>query len=148
MRGYLRARMYSFSLSPDKLRTGTITLRPLSVGEAAIMPLQIRSQRGVDKEEAATIVAEARAVAARFPADAGVLTALAEAEYDAGDDAAAIAAAEAALARDPGRTNAYIQKGYALFRQAAAADNKAAAYAAAVKPFLRSTGSRTITRSR
>lgn len=136
LKGYLRERMFSFSLSPDKLRTGTITLRPLSAGEAAVMPLQIRSQRGVGKEEAAAIVAEARAVAARFPGDAGVLTALAEAEYDAGNDDAAIAAADGALARDPARTNAYIQKGYALFRQAAAADNKAAAYGTAVKPFV------------
>lgn len=136
LKGYLRDRMYSFALSPDKLRTGTITLRKLPPGEAAIMPLQIRSQRGVGKEEAAQIVLEARAVAARFPEDPGVLTALAEAEYDAGNDAAAIAAADGAIARDPARTNAYVQKGYALFRQAAGADNKAAAYAAAVRPFV------------
>lgn len=136
LKSYLRDRMYSFSLPPEKLRTGTITLRKLSAGEAAIMPLQIRSQRGVGKEEAATIVAEARAVASRFPEDPGVLTALAEAEYDAGHDAEAITAADAALAHNPASTNAYLQKGYALFRQAAEAENRTAAYAAAVKPFI------------
>lgn len=75
-------------------------------------------------------------VAARFPADAAVLAALAEAEHDAGNDAEAIAAADAALARDPSQTNAYVQKGLALFRQAAAAPDRAAAYRKARAPFV------------
>jgi tetratricopeptide (TPR) repeat protein len=67
-----------------------------------------------------------------------VLTALAEAEYDAGNDAEAIAAADAALALDPAQVNAYVQKGYALFRRAAAAgeDERTAAYRAAIAPFV------------
>ncbi|MFO6445660.1 hypothetical protein ACLBKU_00810 [Erythrobacter sp. NE805] len=138
LRAYSRqSRMFTYVLKPEQLTTGSpITLRKLSAGEAAIMPLQIRSQRGVDEAEAATIVAEARTVAARFPEDAGVLAALAEAEYDAGNDAAAIAAADKAIALDPARTNPYVQKGYALFRQAGEAEDKRAAYAAAVKPFM------------
>lgn len=136
LKAYARSRMYSFVLAPERLKTAPIALRKLSAGEAAIMPLMIRSQRGVGKEEAAAIVTEARAVAAQFPEDAGVLTALAEAEYDAGNDAAAIAAADSAIARDPARANAYVQKGYALFRQAGEAEKRAAAYAAAVKPFI------------
>jgi tetratricopeptide (TPR) repeat protein len=133
-----RPRMFSLKLPASDLKTGTITLRPLTEGEAAMMPLQIRSQRGVDAEEAAVLVGEARLVAARFPEDPGVLTALAEAEFDAGNDAAAIAAAEAAIARDPARANAYVQKGYALFRQAAEAEGekRTAAYLAAIKPFI------------
>ncbi|MCZ8370399.1 MAG: hypothetical protein O9293_10610 [Porphyrobacter sp.] len=137
LKSYVRQpRMTAIKLTPDKLSTGTISLRPLTEGEAAMMPLQIRSQRGVDAAEAATILAEARLVAAKFPEDPGVLTALAEAEYDAGNDAEAIAAADGAIARDPARANAYVQKGYALFRQAAEVENRTAAYAAAVKPFV------------
>ena len=139
LKAYLRqSRAPALKLSPDKLSIGTITLRQLSAGEAAMMPLQIRSQRGVDSEEAAVLLAEARLVAAKYPEDPGVLTALAEAEFDAGNDAEAIAAADAAIARDPARANAYVQKGYALFRQAEAAeaDKRKAAYAAAVKPFV------------
>lgn len=133
-----KPRLYSLKLAPGALRTGEISLRKLTPGEAAMMPLQIRSQRGVGPEEAAALVGEARLVASKFPEDPGVLTALAEAEFDAGNDAAAIAAADAALARDPSRLNAYIQKGFALFRQAAATegDARTAAYAAAVKPFI------------
>ena len=43
-----------------------------------------------------------------------MLAALAEAEFDAGNDDAAIAAADGALAIDPKQINAHIQKGYAL----------------------------------
>jgi tetratricopeptide (TPR) repeat protein len=134
---YLRSRrMLTFVLTPDKLSTGSpITLRKLPPGEAAIVPVMIRSQRGVNDEQAAELLVDARAIAAKFPDDAGVLAALAEAEYDAGNDAEAIAAADGAIARDPSRTNAYVQKGYALFRQAQEADDKRAAYDAAMKPF-------------
>jgi len=118
------------------LTAGTITLRRLTAGEAAMMPLRIRSKRGVGSEQAAALVAEARGIAARFAGDAAVLSALAEAEYDAGNDGAAIAAADAALAIDAAQTDAYIQKGYALFRQAADADDRAAAYRRARAPFV------------
>jgi tetratricopeptide (TPR) repeat protein len=47
-----------------------------------------------------------------------VLAELAEAEFDAGNDDAAIAAADSALAIDPRNLNAYLQKGYALQRKA------------------------------
>lgn len=139
LKAYLRqSRAPALKLTPDKLSIGTITLRKLTAGEAAMMPLQIRSQRGVGREEAAALLGEVRLVAAKYPEDPGVLTALAEAEYDAGNDAEAIAAADAAIARDPARANAYVQKGYALFRQASesADDKRAAAYGAAVRPFM------------
>lgn len=133
---YMRGRMMTFVMGPEKLSTGSpIVLRKLPAGEAEMMPLVIRSQRGVDDKEAAELLVEARAVAARYPDDPGVLAALAEAEYDAGNDAEAIAAADRAIAADSSRTNAYVQKGYALFRRAREAEDKRAAYAAAMKPF-------------
>ena len=84
------------------------------------------------------MLVQARGVAARYPGDAAVLAALAEAEYDAGNDAEAIAAADAALALDPAQVNAYVQKGYALFRRASdvEGEERVAAYRAAVAPFL------------
>lgn len=65
-----------------------------------------------------------------------MLSALAEAEYDAGNDKEAIAAADAALAIDPKQQNAYIQKGYALFRQAADAADPEVAFKKARAPFM------------
>lgn len=128
-------RMSVYKLNPELIPIGPVAVRPLSEGEGKIMPLRIRSQRGVNREQALELLPEVRAVAARYPDDAGVLTALAEAEFDAGNDAEAIAAADRAIAIDPARKNAYVQKGYALFRQADDAKDKDAAYAAAMAPF-------------
>lgn len=128
--------MLSMRFRPDQLEIGPITVRRISAGEAAMMPVRIRSRRGVTREEALDLVGQARDVAARFPGDPAVLAALAEAEFDAGNDAEAIAAADAALALDPSQVNAYVQKGYALFRRAPEAEDQKAAYREAVAPFL------------
>jgi Flp pilus assembly protein TadD len=137
LKNYMTGRgMMTFVLTPQQIGPiSPIALRKLPAGEAAMMPVVIRSQRGVDDKEAAALLTDARAIAAKYPEDPGVLAALAEAEYDAGNDAEAIAAADKAIARDPKRVNAYVQKGYALFRQAAEADDRVAAYEAAMKPF-------------
>ena len=136
LRNYLRQRrMYNFALGPERIPIGTVRIRELPEGEAEMMPIRIRSQRGVDAETAAEVLVDARKVAVKYPEDAGVLTALAEAEYDAGNDTEAIAAADAAIALDPGRANAYVQKGYALFRMAYEAEDTDTAFREAMKPF-------------
>jgi tetratricopeptide (TPR) repeat protein len=109
-RGTLNARVVPASA----LAIGPIAIRKLRPGEAEMMPTMIESNVGVAREEALKLVPEARKIAARYPDDAAVLTALAEAEFDAGNDDAAIAAADAALAIDPMQVKAHIQKGYAL----------------------------------
>ncbi len=128
-------RMMTYNLTPDRLQVGEVSIRELPAGEAAMMDVRIRSQRGVNEEQAAELVVEAREIAARYPNDAGALTVLAETEFDAGNDDAAIAAADKAIALDPSRANAYVQKGYALFRKAEVAEDEDAAYRAAMRPF-------------
>ena len=140
LKAYAREKkMFTYNLGPDKLSIGEVNIRKLSPGEAAVMPFVIVSQRGVGRDEAQKVVVDIRKVAAKYPEDAGVLAALAEAEFDAGNDDAAIAAADRAIAIDPARDNPYVQKGYALFRKAAAAEEKDAksAYEAAMSPFNR-----------
>ncbi len=129
-------RMMALRVPSAELTTGQIDVRPLRAGEAAMMPVRIRSTRGVNAEQAAALLIEARTIAAGFGTDPAVQSALAEAEYDAGNDKEAIAAAEAALALDPRQVNAYVQKGLALFRMAPDADDIAAAYARARAPFI------------
>lgn len=142
---YLKQRkMFNIKLPPERISYGPISLRELPEGEAEMMDVRIVSQRGVTREQALELVVEAREIAARFPNDPGVLTALAEAEYDAGNDDAAIMAADRAIAIDPMRPNAYVQKGYALFRKAENADDPETAYSEAIKRSVRSTESRTI----
>lgn len=118
MESYLRRRKINvLELDHSKVATGPFTVRKLRPGEAAMMPIMIESKVGVSSEEAKSLVPAARKVADRHPDDPAVLAALAEVEFDAGNDDAAIAAADRALAIDPQRINAHIQKGYALKRK-------------------------------
>jgi tetratricopeptide (TPR) repeat protein len=114
-----RRRMKVFTLGPDLIPASPVAIRRLRKGEAAAMPVRIRSKIGVDEEMAQELLPDARKVAASYPDDPAVLAVLAEAEHDAGNFQAAIAAADKALAIDPGTLDAYVQKGYALFRIAA-----------------------------
>ncbi|WP_235522773.1 DUF1570 domain-containing protein [Novosphingobium sp. Leaf2] len=134
-----RPKMSALKLQPQLLHVGPVRVRAVSAGEAAVIPSRLRSKRGISTtEEAAEVLADTRKVAAQYPDDPAVLSQLAEAEYDGGHDKEAIAAADAALARDPKQANAYVQKGLALFREANAADadSKAAAFKAARRPFI------------
>jgi tetratricopeptide (TPR) repeat protein len=137
LNGYMKKnRMAMIQLPASMLKIGPVTVRRLNAGETAMMPVRIRSERGVTKETAAALLDEARAIAGRNSGDPAVLATLAEAEFDAGNDKEAIAAADAALAVDRTQVNAYVQKGYALFNLAKEADNRAAAFAEALKPFI------------
>jgi len=118
MDAYVKRRKLSAMVVPaTAIDIGVIQVRGLRRGEAAMMPTMIESKAGVDREEALQLVPEARKVAALYPDDPAVLSALAEAEFDAGNDDAAVAAADRAIAIDPKQINAHIQKGYAMARK-------------------------------
>lgn len=114
-----KRRFTTILIKAAALRTGEVQVRALSAGEAATMPLRIQQRRGIQRDAAPGIADEMRGFAARFPKDPEVLAALAEAEHDAGNEAAAVAAADAALALDPRRINAHVQKSLALMAIAA-----------------------------
>ncbi|WP_338503778.1 hypothetical protein V6R86_08715 [Sphingomonas kaistensis] len=78
-----------------------VALRPLSAGEEAIMPIRIRSERGVNAATARSVAADASRIAAAFPGHASVQASLAEALFDARDYAGSKAAADRAVAADP-----------------------------------------------
>lgn len=132
-----RRTLTSFQLPARMFAEPVVTTSALSAGESAIMPLRIRSQSGVNRQEALALVPRIRKVAEQYPGDGAVFTALAEAEFDAGNDPEAIAAADKAIALDRTQVNAYVQKGYALFRKADAVsgEERSAAFTAAMKPF-------------
>jgi hypothetical protein len=128
-------KMSGMRFASEDMRIGSVAVGKISKGHAAMMDVITRSKRGVDDELAAEVVVKARAIAAQYPDDPAVLEALAEAEYDAGNDDAAIAAADKAITADANAKNAYVQKGYALFRKAETATDKDAAYTLAMQPF-------------
>jgi len=135
--GYLRKRrMSAFELPADRLKPSPVSIRALTAGEAAAMPLRIRLKNRPSPEQLETLVGELRALAPQYPQDAAVLATLAQAEAEAGNDDAAIAAADAAIAIDAQQVSAYLVKGHALFRKAETAQDTSAAYSEARKPFL------------
>ncbi|MBR0553947.1 hypothetical protein [Stakelama marina] len=116
-------RMSYFKIAGDKLHVGPIKIVETSEGQDEMMRLRIRSDRGVNRKQARDIVEDARAKAADFPNDPAVQTELAEMEYDAGNDDAAEAAADRAIAADPARRDALLYKARVEMRRALAADD-------------------------
>jgi tetratricopeptide (TPR) repeat protein len=109
---YQKSRRMSYAVLPaSKLSTGSVVVRRLGAGEAAMMPVRIRSTRGVSRDEAEALLPEARRIAAGYPNDADVQVQLAEAEHDADNLKEAEAAADRALAADPDHARALLYKG-------------------------------------
>jgi tetratricopeptide (TPR) repeat protein len=124
----MRQRLAYRRYTPDEIKIGAITIRDVSPAQDRLMDLRIRSDRGVDEKEAQDVVARLRKAAAPFPNDPFAQASLAEAEFDAGNHAAAIAAADRAIAADPKQVDALLYKGRALLemaRVAKATDRKA-----------------------
>lgn len=119
-----KKRLTAFGIPPDRLKISPVRVRRLNDGEAEMMPMIMESRTGVDDQEAQEVVVEARRIAAKHPNNAAVLEALAEAEFDAGYDDRAIAAATSALSLDSKRVRAQIQKIYAYARKAETAENE------------------------
>ncbi|WP_294253280.1 hypothetical protein [uncultured Sphingomonas sp.] len=113
-----------FRVRAENLAIPPVTLRLLRPGEAAIMPVRIRSDAGVDEKTAPAVYADAKKIAARFPDDPEVQRALAEAAYDAGDHAAALAAADRAIAADPKLVEAHCYRAMAQMAIAEAAKDE------------------------
>jgi tetratricopeptide (TPR) repeat protein len=113
LNSYGRVSLAGLRVPAKDVSIGPVALRQLTAGETAIMPIHIRSTRGVTDKEAPEVAAEARRVAQSYPRDPFVQTALAEAEYDADDYSATEAAADRALAADPRYVRALIYKGRA-----------------------------------
>lgn len=123
LESYLTRRMLSVRAVPGSAITvGEIRVRPLTPGEAATMPVRIRSDRGVDEKTAPKVYADAKKAAAPWPNDAAAQGVLAETAYDAGDYPGALAAAERALAADPASMQALVYK--AMTQMAIAAEKK------------------------
>ncbi|MEM6476337.1 MAG: hypothetical protein AAF687_09240 [Pseudomonadota bacterium] len=131
-----------YRAAAELIKAGPVAVRALDAGEAAAMDARIQLDRGVGQDDAAKLAKQMREIAKQHPENAAVLTSLANAEYVAGKDGAAIAAAERALKIDPALTDAYVYKGLSLFRKArqiADPGKKARGYERAMEP-LRALG--------
>ncbi|MEG8040710.1 hypothetical protein QP166_15710 [Sphingomonas sp. LR60] len=113
LNNYARKALPLLGLKIEALPIEPVKTRALTPGEAAIMPVVLRSTRGVNAKTAPAVAIAARKIAADWPNDPAVQVALAEAEYDTGAYAAADAAAARALAADPKSRKALIYRGMA-----------------------------------
>ncbi|QNQ07823.1 hypothetical protein [Sphingomonas alpina] len=128
---YMANRLPGFRITLKAGEIPAITIQPLSEGADAMMASRMRSTRGVDSDRAAKVFAQGKQVGARYPDDPVVQAWLAEMAYDAGDDAAAEAAADRALASDPKSIQALSYKGRVLLRRAEKAKADAKTWATA-----------------
>jgi Flp pilus assembly protein TadD len=122
----LRSKLAVFRIAADKLTIGEIAVRELRPGESAMMDVKLVSKRGVDREQALALLPRARKTASPYPDDPAVQTALAEAEFDAGNYAEAAAAADRALRIDPKNGDALTYKGRAAMELATAGHDASA----------------------
>jgi len=102
-----------------------IDVRPLAAGAAAVVLLRGQVKYGLKDPEAGQVLAQVRAVEARFPGDELVETTLAEAELDADHAPAAEAAADRAIKANPKNTEALVLKGRAMVARAETLDDRA-----------------------
>lgn len=120
-----RSRIKALTVAAANIRVGTIEVTPMSAGAGEAIATKMTSKRGVDANEAKLVVTRLRPIAARHPGDPFVQEALAEAEYDAGEYKASLAAAESALQANPRSVEALMYKGRSLTELAANNDNAA-----------------------
>jgi len=117
---YLKPRSFlAFTVNEKAIPIGEIAVRPLTRGAEKMLDVMIRSKLGMERTNAPRIAADARRLAASHGDDPFVQVALAEAEYDAENYAAAAAAADRALGADPNQVHALIYKGRAEMKLAA-----------------------------
>jgi cytochrome c-type biogenesis protein CcmH/NrfG len=121
---YLRRNRFAYlPVKVAPLDPASVRIRVLPPGEAALIPVKMRSQRGVLSSDMEALARDARERAAPWPNDAGAQTALAEAELYAGNVAAAEAAAERALATAADAGDAMVFKALAIMQRARDADD-------------------------
>ena len=109
-----KPRLNGISMPASEFRAVPIAIRQLSEAEGAAMPVRMQLDRGVGKDDAEKVAGEARRLAAQYPADAAVLSAVALAEHEAEHPLQAVAAADRALALNPNSATALLAKARAL----------------------------------
>jgi tetratricopeptide (TPR) repeat protein len=131
LHGYVgRSRISVVKVAAQALPIGPVSVELLSAGGGEIMALRTRLKVGVAKSDKPGLAQQIRAVAAKYPTDPLVQLTLAQAEQDAGQYAAAEAAADRALAADPRLIEAMVAKGRAILERVAVGE-KDATFAAA-----------------
>lgn len=120
------------------IEVGAINVTTPGPAEQALMMQEIKLSRGYPQREATAFANEVRGIAARFPNDPYALRMVMESAFLAGDNAAAMDAANRLLAVEPNNARALTTKGVIQVAAVAAAGNRnAAAWTTAREPLVR-----------
>jgi len=118
---YRRTELGARRIPASVLPIGDVAMRKLGAAEAATMDVRIRSDRGVNADQAKDNYAAAKIACAHYPNDPAAQRVLTEAAFDAKDYAGAEAAADRLLAADPGSVDGLLYKARARMAVAVAA---------------------------
>jgi hypothetical protein len=125
LRGYARKRKFdALRITFDALDVGEARVRLLGGSEAGMLEHDIALGRGIFARHAQRFAKDVRSAAAHYPGEAFAAGLLTEAEYHAGNNDAAVAAADAWLALKPGEPRALAFKARARAAQLTAAGSK------------------------
>jgi Flp pilus assembly protein TadD len=115
---------------------GPITTRTLRPAEQALIEDEIKLSQGYPQREATEIASHVGAIAARFPNDPFAIRMVMESQYLAGDNAAALAAADRLLAVEPNNARGLATKGLIQVAGLRAANSTDQAQWTAARQFL------------
>ena len=123
LENYLRRnRLNYLRLPPEMLKAPTISVAPLSLGAALVMPMLIELKNGAGPDAVGKFAPQLRSLGEQFSSDPMVQTTVAEAELVLEKFDAAESAADRALAANPKSTDAMLLKGQAIMERARKAD--------------------------
>lgn len=111
---YRNKPLVQFRVPASDIHLKPITVAPLTEGGAAVILARARIKNDLSGDAVEPMVAQVRAIEAKYPGDELVESTLAEVELDGHHAAAAEAAAEKALKANPRNTEVLVLKGRAM----------------------------------
>jgi tetratricopeptide (TPR) repeat protein len=122
LRAYMRGKIYKSVLTPQELPQISVTVSQLDDARAGLIMVDLELMHGVKKDGLQKFASGARALCAKFPASAYAQAVLADVEVSAGNDAAAMGAADKAIALDPKFARALSTKAELMMEKARESD--------------------------
>lgn len=124
LKAYMRGRLSASRLTPKQVVLGDIRVEPVDPAQGALIESELELAGHRDKDALIPVAASIRAIAARFPDSAYAAAVLAEAEWGAGQVAAALVAADRAVALDPKSARGYAVRARVLLDRAQDSDKE------------------------
>ncbi|MEA3390253.1 MAG: hypothetical protein U9R64_13410 [Pseudomonadota bacterium] len=136
LKAYMRHRLSASKFASSEMTIGAIDVQPVEASRAALIEDELRLINRPSTEDLPGIVTAIRATAARYPGSAYALALLAEAEWAAEQQDAALADADRAIAIDAQSTRAHAVRARVLLDRAQVSD-KAEDWKAALGAIVR-----------